>query len=263
MYDGSVASVSPPVRSAWSVLRQAEHLVVLGPVGAAAQLSDAARAYMALERTEVQPELIALRDELVATASAAEAPTAARIYAALLLRRVDPSRADALLQAMRGSTQPCRYAPGGCSIYGETLDEVASAVLGVPPSAEIVEPRRLAEDLSALAYAPVWVEPDPHSTNGWARSFAGLLEHDALPTMVQAVERLADAAVPGAIYGAILLSRIDPERALARLDALGQSSERVRVPPRGWWHKLTGGGSAAVADVARDWSGRLRASQGR
>jgi hypothetical protein len=37
---------------------------------------------------------------------------------------------DELLRAMRGSKEPCTLAPGGCTIIGETLDQVASSLLG-------------------------------------------------------------------------------------------------------------------------------------
>jgi len=103
--------------------------VELGPVGVAARVTPAYRAYGALasDRAALAAERPALERMLDAPSAAA------RLYAALLLRRLDPAAGQAALQAMVPSTEPLSVAPGGCVIMPtRTLGAAAQSFLNPP-----------------------------------------------------------------------------------------------------------------------------------
>lgn len=109
-----------------SVLARADgNLVVLGPIGFAAQVTEECRAYR--ELLADRGALAALKGELEALAAAGSA--VARIYAALLLRVVDETAARIRLEAMLKSREPCAITHGGCVIPSGTLGETARSLL--------------------------------------------------------------------------------------------------------------------------------------
>jgi hypothetical protein len=110
-----------------SILARADgNLVVLGPIGFAAQVTEECRAYR--ELLADRGALDALKGELDALAAAGSA--VARIYGALLLRVVDEAAARIRLEAMLKSTDPCAITNGGCVIPSGTLGETARTLLG-------------------------------------------------------------------------------------------------------------------------------------
>lgn len=222
--------LSSQLRAHWSTLQQSTDLVSLGAIGYAAIVNEEAAAYMELTNRANRRHLPQLRDELVATASR-PGPTAPRVYAALLLRHVDAQLATDLLHQMRGSSEPCSYAPGGCSIVGETLDRVASAILDVSPI-EIESDEELWKlkfDLLELAGAPLFVEPDADGNNSWAKEFARLLLRDDLHTQVSVIEDMGRQPGPAKLYAAIFMYRVDRERGLGQLRELTGAVGRVRL----------------------------------
>jgi hypothetical protein len=116
------------VSAALAVLAAATS-VELGPVGVAARVTPAYRAYQALIR---DPAALAAERPALERMLAAPSP-AARFYAALLLRRLDPAVGQAALQAMVSSTEPLSVAPGGCVIMPtRTLGAAAQSFLSPP-----------------------------------------------------------------------------------------------------------------------------------
>jgi hypothetical protein len=110
-------------------LAEATGSVSLGPVGVAATVTPECAAYRALLSSPVALET--LRGELESLASVG--PGARRIYAALLLLRIDRELGETHLRSMLGSGEPCGLFPGGCSKMTERLGETAGYLLDGPP----------------------------------------------------------------------------------------------------------------------------------
>ena len=114
-----------------SILARAEGpLVVLGPIGFAARVTEECRAYR--ELVADRDALVALKDEVATLA--ARGPAAPRIYAVLLLRSIDEANARELLETMVSSDEPCAITHGGCNIPSGTLGATARALLGREPN---------------------------------------------------------------------------------------------------------------------------------
>jgi hypothetical protein len=221
-------------------LRAAVSLVALGRYGYAAATNPALEAYQALKgspRAELHAELIAM---------ARDGTPAARVYGALLVGAEDERLGRRLLEAMLGSDAECTLAQGGCTMIGETLDEVAAFLLGREPTPAVVGPRRLRREVESMASAPGYIAPDWRGKhrNGWAESFAHLLGRHDLALARAEIEALAASQPPAALYGATLLARLDPARGRARLVELTGVSGTVRL-------LFSDRDEASVAEVAR------------
>jgi hypothetical protein len=236
-------------RAALAVLAGAEGSVDLAAYGYAAHVSDECKAYKALL---AEPErLCAMRPQLEQLTR--EGSGARRVYAALLLERIDPAAGRAALMTMRGSDEPCALHTGGCVItcmwLGETVDYFLGGELGI-------DPRRAIDD---------WLDRLERDQGTFVRDFDALPARprlravEAFPPLQRCeLEPLAtrrprlEAMLRGPdpmlrLYAALLLERLDPSgRALLalanddcglfELDATGQTWTTVAAIARSYLH---------------------------
>jgi len=100
---------------------------ILGPIGVAAELTEEARAYLSLLEDRA---VLALVREQLATMTTSATP-AGRIYAALLLRSLDPRAGTSALEQMLDSDEPCPLWLGGCGpLPVASLGAAATFLLG-------------------------------------------------------------------------------------------------------------------------------------
>jgi hypothetical protein len=227
----------------FAVLEKQTDELRLGPVGFGAVMNDAARAYCTLDWLEAE-EIAQHRDRLEATLR--DGPGAARVYAALLLRRIDVAGSDAHLDRLLDSSDRCSFAPGGCLVFSGT---VGSAAAQLHAMLETPRARALWEAVRQFRQATHYAEPARDAMNAWGVRFAELLERNDLSIARDVIESIAGEAPPLGIFGAVLLSRIDPIQAERRLGDLSRSSLQVPVIAS----PLEKAGVRAVADIARQW----------
>jgi hypothetical protein len=232
--------MSDQARAQLAVLASAESAVELGPVGVAAVVTDACRAYRALAQdrdavARLEPELVAMTRE---------GSPAAIIYAALLLRGAGRD-VTPLLAPHADDRRPCTVFPGGCTgmthwlceatrwaasgqhwshperILAHELDNLQLARWFELPSAEVLEAARgqLRRD-GRLA------------VGNWTFTFAELFVSRGRIGMARArlAELLAHRAPAVRLYAALLVREVDRaagERALAVLAASTDQVERL------------------------------------
>ena len=235
------------VREHLACLAKATDEVTLGPFGAGAVVSAQAESYNALL---TQPEqLVTLRPELETMCRSG--PPAARIYAALLLHRIDEKAGTAALEVMAGSDdeRPCRYSPGGCASMGERLSDVAHHLRGRSPPPDPT--RSIARALHSLARTRIFEMPpdDPaaRSETSWVQPLQALqVWRNELPSAHTRLQQLACEAPPaGRLYAALALREIDP-------DAGRTALVRLATDEMALWEIHTEGESyTTVASIAR------------
>ena len=113
-------------RQQLAVLARAENSVELGPVGIAAVVTETCEAYRALV---ADPSVLAAMKSEIAEL-ARSGPGARRIYAALLLRAIDPRAGISALEAMSHSSEPCDLALGGCAVMSSSVGDAVAHLLG-------------------------------------------------------------------------------------------------------------------------------------
>jgi hypothetical protein len=115
-------------RQKLAVLARAQGSVEIGPVGIAAVVTETCQAYRDLV---ADPEaLFTLKTEIEVLARSG--PGARRIYAALLLRKVDLEAGTAELAALSGSKEPCDLALGGCMVMSSSVGDAVAHLLERP-----------------------------------------------------------------------------------------------------------------------------------
>jgi hypothetical protein len=233
--------MTDPAREWLAVLAAAHGSVELGPVGYAAQVTDACRAYQALASdrealARLEPELVGMMRE---------GSPAAIIYAALLLRAGGRDVAP-LLAAYADDRRPLGVCSGGCTVMTHWLCE---ATRWVATGEHWAHPERmLALELDYLERAN-WFElpadevlqtareqgrrDGRNAVGNWTFTFAELFVapkklRGARPRLEQLLVHQAPAV---RLYAALLLRALDPpagERALAVIAAAGGDVERLQ-----------------------------------
>lgn len=231
----------------FAVLEKATTALDLGPVGFAMIMSESASAYCAL--LQVAPEDIA-RHRASIEATLHNGAGAARVYAALVLRRIDAASSDAHLERLLASNEPCTFTPGGCMSFGGTVSDAAFRLLEDRDTPTVLE---LREELKPFRYATHYAEPAIDAQNAWGRRFAELLQRDDLRLASGVIGSFATEGPPLGLFGAVLLSRVDRTRAEICLLKLSESSARVPIVGSPTEHTT----DRAVADIAREWLARL------
>jgi hypothetical protein len=236
-------SLVPEFSDLFAILQEQTTTVSLGPTGFVPIASDAARAYDQLG--QLSPEEVA-RHRQILEATLRDGPGAARIYAALILRRIDPATADAHLDEMLASTEACSFEPGGSVCFGGTVGSTAAYLhdlLGTPRA------RALCKLVSEFRGATCYAEPDANAQNAWGVRFADLLARTDLVIAHAVIGSLASEDPPVGLFGVVLLSRIDRDLAERRLERFARSSAQVPVISSPRDRSVT----LAVADIARSW----------
>lgn len=111
----------PPYPEPFAALARADG-VALGPTGVAAARSPAFEAYE--YALPIAAQHVGLLLDM-----AQHATPAGRLYAALLLARVNSPHAREVWQQLAQQEEPVSYAPGGCSSFSTTLASFARGVL--------------------------------------------------------------------------------------------------------------------------------------
>jgi hypothetical protein len=116
-------------RQRLAVLARADGSVELGPVGFAALLTETCQAYRDLV---ADPDTLEeLKSDIAPLAESGAG--ARRIYAALLLRKIDPDAGTAALKSMSESNEPCDLALGGCTVMSSSVGDAVAHLLGRSP----------------------------------------------------------------------------------------------------------------------------------
>ncbi|WP_437713193.1 hypothetical protein WMF45_46020 [Sorangium sp. So ce448] len=153
----------PPYPEPFAALASADS-VALGPTGVAAYRSPAFEAYEAAVPIAAQHEALLL--DMVQHAT-----PAGRLYAALLLQRMQSVHARETWERLARQDEPVSYAPGGCSIFGTTLASFARGILrdgspglfpATPAAGEEPAARSTAPSSSRAAGLRAWFEQ-----HGW------------------------------------------------------------------------------------------------
>jgi hypothetical protein len=112
-------------RQKLAVLARADRSVELGPVGIAALVTETCEAYRDLV---ADPDALEeLKNEIATLAKSGAG--ARRIYAALLLRKIDRDAGTVALESMSQSNEHCDLALGGCTVMSSSVGDAVAHLL--------------------------------------------------------------------------------------------------------------------------------------